>query len=394
MIVKKFEGRSQEALMPIIYKEMGKDAIVISVKEKRRSWFLRLFTKPKVIVTAACEDTPIKPPPAPIPKNEPEDLGESMSLLLQEARKAAKIQTEEMEKPKKKPPTPEPAPAPQPMEDPMSSSVQKIYDILIEQGVMPEIADYLLGDLKKTKEPDVRILMKTIYANIVNALGTPVSINTKKERNKLQVIAFMGPTGVGKTTTIAKLSSVLSLRYDMRVGLITADTYRIAAVDQLRTYADILGLELKITYSPDDLPGCINELQRSCDIILIDTAGRNHRNLDNLGEVKKLLSYLPKESKQYLVLSVNTPYDSLKNTIDIYDTFSDFSIIFTKLDEAENLGTIMNICCIHGKRPSYVTFGQNVPDDFSVVEPDKIAKSILGLDSGFYGSQEEGGDEF
>ena len=404
MIVKKFEGLSQDALMPEIFKEMGEDAVILSVVEKKPSGISRLFSKPKVIVTAACEDTPINKPkptrpkveplPALVEKNENEDLGESLSLLVQEARKATKIQ-EEMEKPKteKKQPTgkiekKEPVPSTTETETEMSPSVQKIYDILISQDVMPSIAYYLLGDLKKAREADVKDLMKTIYTNIMNKLGSPNLINTNSPQ-KLQVVAFMGPTGVGKTTTIAKIASTLKLKHNMRVGLITADTYRIAAVEQLRTYADILGLELKITYSPEDLSRCIDLLEESSDVILIDTAGRSHRDESNLNELKHLLSYLPDESKHYLLLSANTQYISLKNTIESYETFSDFSIIFTKLDEAENLGTIMNICCMHGKKPSYVTFGQNVPDDFSVVEPDKIAKSILGLDSGIYGSQEE-----
>jgi len=191
----------------------------------------------------------------------------------------------------------------------------------------------------------------------------------------------MGPTGVGKTTTIAKLSSVLSLNHNMKVGFITADTYRIAAVEQLKTYAEILGLDVRVVYSNDDIENSVDEMRILNDVILIDTAGRSHRNEDNVVELAGILNSLP-DSRHYLVLSATTKCEDMLEIIHTYETVTDFDLIVTKLDETASLGSILNICYLTGKKISYVTFGQNVPDDIEVIKPDKIAMSLLGIGAG------------
>jgi flagellar biosynthesis protein FlhF len=266
-----------------------------------------------------------------------------------------------------------------------SELVQVFYESLLEQGVATEVAEGLLGDLDSVDEPDkidITLIVKIVYNSIMEILSQPILIDTVLDPGKEpQVVVFMGPTGVGKTTTIAKLSSYLSLTCEMRVGLITADTYRIAAVEQLKTYADILGWDIRVVYGHEDMAGQCDELYAVNDIVLVDTAGRSHKNTENLHELQAVLEALP-ESKRYLVLSVTTRYEDLLKIINIYSGISDFDIIFTKLDEAESLGTILNICYLTGKKVSYVTFGQNVPDDMETVKPDKIAKSLLGLNNG------------
>jgi len=190
---------------------------------------------------------------------------------------------------------------------------------------------------------------------------------------------FMGPTGVGKTTTIAKLTSDFILNYNLRLGLITADTYRIAAVEQLKTYAEILSVEVGVVYSTKDFIECIGRLTAKYDMILVDTAGRSHKNSENLTELSELLAACPAAEK-HLVLSLTTKCDDLLQIIEAYSDIADFDIIFTKLDETQELGSILNICHLTQKRISYVTNGQNVPDDISIVEPEKIARALLGLD--------------
>ena len=163
----------------------------------------------------------------------------------------------------------------------------------------------------------------------------------------------------------------------LNVGFITADTYRIAAVEQLKTYADILDSEVGVVYNCDDIIEKINEFKVINDVIFIDTAGRSHKNLENLNELKSFLDVIP-DAEVYLVLSITTKYDDLLSIIEAYSKISDFKIIFTKLDETSCLGSVLNICYETGKEISYATNGQNVPDDIDIIRPEKIARDLLG----------------
>ncbi|MCL1846169.1 MAG: flagellar biosynthesis protein FlhF [Defluviitaleaceae bacterium] len=420
MKVKRYEGKSEAALMPIILEEMGEGATIISVKQKPATGFFAFFRKPTVIITAASEDeaelmnfinTPEEkyvPPPLverkPIAaeviesKAESGAIEESMTLLLQEARKAAnQIEKDEATK-RTKSKAENKTDASVPASDGKKyshSMVQMFYDTMLAQHVLPDVATHILRELEDVEESskaDVRILIKSVYGSIVDILKNPTLIDTNKaEKGEAQVVVFMGPTGVGKTTTIAKLSSILTLKHGLRIGLITADTYRIAAVEQLKTYADILGLDIRVVYNPDEMKDHLRTLRAKNDIILVDTAGRSHKNTESIQELKALLDTVP-DSKRYLVVSVTTRYEDLCKIVNVFDGQSDFDLIFTKLDEAETLGALMNICCLAGKKAAYVTFGQNVPDDLESIKPDKIAKSLLGLAEGEVHPYAEGGN--
>ena len=415
MKVKRYEGKNEAVLMPIITAEMGPGATIISVKEKPPTGLFSFLKKPTVVITAACEEdadlinllgrpqkgaesqnpAPITPVIKPIEVSvtdesrdeSPQSIEESMNLILQEARKAAnQIEQEEAIKRQQKRVVIGPEPQKQAEENSAlykNKTVQLFYDTMTEQDVLPDVAKYILRSLENfddNNQVDVKLIIKAIYGAIVDILKDPELISTRNETP--QTIVFMGPTGVGKTTTIAKLSSILALKHGLRVGLITADTYRIAAVEQLRTYADILGLDIRVVYTPSEMYGHLAELSAKCDIILIDTAGRSHRDFEKMRELKEILAAVPANSKNYLVLSITTKYSDLCKTVSVFDGCADFSLIFTKLDESETLGSLMNVCCLTGKKAAYVTFGQNVPDDLEAIKPDKIAKSLLGLSDG------------
>ncbi|MCL1884938.1 MAG: flagellar biosynthesis protein FlhF [Defluviitaleaceae bacterium] len=419
MKVKRYEGKSEATLMPIIIEEMGEGATIISVKQKPATGLFGFFRKPSVIITAACEDdvefmnlinnqgakaTQFAPPLVerkPLSADLVESkatsassIEESMALLLQEARKAAnQIEIEEIKKEtvvKTEDKKPEAQTGGKKYKH---SMVQLFYDTMLEQEVRPDVAAHILRDLEsvdeESQEVDVRKLVKAVYGSIVDILKGPTLIDTSK--GMAQTIVFMGPTGVGKTTTIAKLSSILTLKHGLRVGLITADTYRIAAVEQLKTYADILGLDIRVIYNPDEMQEHLAALRARNDIVLIDTAGRSHKHAESISELKILLDAVP-ESTRYLVVSVTTRYTDLCKIVNVFDQQTDFDLIFTKLDEAETLGSLMNICCLAGKKAAYVTFGQNVPDDLEAIKPDKIAKSLLGLADNGTHPYAEGGD--
>lgn len=266
-----------------------------------------------------------------------------------------------------------------------NSIVQLFYEVLMENGVTEEIASNILEDVSIVGEEikdymDINLYVKIIYNKIISILDTDEIFEIKKKEldGDPTVLGFFGPTGVGKTSTIAKLTSDLVLNKNMKVALITADTYRIAAVEQLKTYADILSIQVGVAYNLQDLIENYEKLKLNHDIILIDTAGRSHKDSESIGELKKLFDILP-NSYKFLVLSTTTKYEDLINITNSYSLLSNFNFIFTKLDETNSLGSIVNIAYLTRKKIAYTTFGQDIPNDIEKTKPEKIARNLLGL---------------
>ena len=207
--------------------------------------------------------------------------------------------------------------------------------------------------------------------------GQPQPIMLTERKPK--VVFFIGPTGVGKTTTIAKIASRFKVEKGKKVALYTADTYRIAAAEQLRTYANILNTPLDIVYSSQELN---EELANAgeFDLVLIDTAGFSHKNEEQRNETKELIDQVPEEYEKevYLVLSATTKYKDLLEIADIYKDNFKFKLIFTKLDETSCLGNILNMKLYTGADLSYTTYGQNVPEDIEIFNTQSIVKLLLG----------------
>jgi flagellar biosynthesis protein FlhF len=264
--------------------------------------------------------------------------------------------------------------------------IQVFYDTLVCQGVTSDIAEKVLEDVTAIDDEsqiDLKLISSIVYNTIVNILGPAEPIELIKTR-RTRFVVLMGPTGVGKTTTIAKISSILMLYHNLKVGLITADTYRIAAIEQLKTYADILGLDVEVIYNSQDMENHLEPIvDQENDVVLVDTAGRSHRSQDNLKELSELLRLIP-DSKKYLVLSLTTKYEDLLSIVNTYSVLTDYQLLFTKLDETTCYGSILNLCYLTGKRMCYITNGQNVPDDIEVAHPEKITKALLGIGGAHY----------
>ncbi len=224
-------------------------------------------------------------------------------------------------------------------------------------------------------------LLSSVYQKMVLKLGTPTRIVPGEKRPK--VVFFIGPTGVGKTTTIAKIASKFKVEEGKKVGLITADTFRMAAANQLQTYANILGVPLNVIYSADELLDTVKRQNREyqdLDVILVDTIGFSHKNQDQKNDTKKLITALGDiyDSEVYLVLSATTKQKDLMDIADAYMEFTKFNLIFTKLDETKCLGNLFNMKQYTGSSLSYITTGQNVPDDIEIVNAQKLVKQLLG----------------
>ena len=261
------------------------------------------------------------------------------------------------------------------------SFVKMLYQTLLDNEVDEKYANQILDELEKisSKGNNIDYILSHIYQKLVLKFGQPKPIEFQNA--KPTVAFFIGPTGVGKTTTIAKVASRYKVDEGKKVAFLTADTYRIAATEQLRTYANILDMPLTIVYSSEEINDAVNELSEY-DLILVDTAGFSHKNAVQCEDVKKLIGGLSADHKTevYLVLSATTKYRDLQDMSNIYQTIADYKLIFTKLDETSCYGNLLNIHLYSGADLSYATYGQNVPDDIEVFDTQKIVKKLLGGD--------------
>lgn len=256
------------------------------------------------------------------------------------------------------------------------------YLALIENEVGQDLADEVCGQVRDElsvedlKDPESvrRAVLGRIQQHIPT---TNADLSAAKSADgRPFTLALVGPTGVGKTTTIAKLAASFKLRQGRRVGLITTDTYRIAAVDQLRTYANIIGIPLKVALTPTEMASACHEL-RDCEVVLIDTAGRSPNDSARIDEIKAFIDRAdPHET--HLVLSSTASETTLLKTVELFTPVDADRIIFTKLDEAVSFGVIVNVLRRVGRRLSFVTTGQEVPDQIEVGEAERLARLVLG----------------
>ena len=256
-----------------------------------------------------------------------------------------------------------------------------LYRTLLDNEVDEVYINQLLDDVMKVarKGSSMDFILSHVYQKMILKFGNPHVITVKGK--KPQIAFFIGPTGVGKTTTIAKIASKFKVEQGKRVAFLTADTYRISATEQLRTYANILDAPLTVIYAPEELPAAVSKLS-DYDLIFVDTAGFSHKNEVQREDTKKLLQLLGMQYQTivYLVLSATTKYRDLKEICDMYRSISDYSLIFTKLDETSAYGNLLNIKLYADADISYMTNGQNVPDDIAVFQSQEIVKKLLGGD--------------
>lgn len=258
--------------------------------------------------------------------------------------------------------------------------LQLIYNKLIDNEVDSRYADEIIGEIENSlkKESNLDSILSAVYQKIILKLGKPKTITLG---DKAKVIFFIGPTGVGKTTTIAKIASSFKIEKEANVAFITADTYRIAAVEQLNTYASIIDCPVSVVYSVEDMNRSLSEY-KDYDLILVDTAGRSHKAEAQMDELKAFIAEVAQREDEfdfecYLTLSMTTKYKDLRNIADKYDDV-DWAVIFTKLDETCSLGNILNVRMLTDRQLSYTTSGQNVPDDIEVINEQGVAKQLLG----------------
>jgi flagellar biosynthesis protein FlhF len=258
-----------------------------------------------------------------------------------------------------------------------SGSGERLRQYLAQVGMEGDIIDYLLLQIPnylKEAETSEEELIEYCRQVLMTRLmfSEPIQTTTNGEQ---QIMALIGPTGVGKTTTIAKLAANFNLFEGKKVGLITIDTYRIAAVEHLKTYGDIINLPVEVVYTAADINQSIQNL-RDCNLILIDTAGRSPHNQVMMDELKKFLSH-SKIGLILLVVSATTKYQDMVSIATNFSRIAYTHLVFTKLDETESLGPVVSLAWKIRRPISYLTTGQNVPDDIEVAKPEKLISQLL-----------------
>lgn len=252
----------------------------------------------------------------------------------------------------------------------------EIYQKLIEVGVEEALARELvenLPDVSRWSE-QARLPMALSALSDLIARRIPVAPPITYTPGKLTTVVFIGPTGVGKTTTIAKLAARFALIEKRRVALLTVDTYRIAAVEQLKTYAQIMDIPVRVAYDQTEAAAAVREFQ-GFDILLIDTAGRSQKNTMQVGELKSLIDRL--EPQSCLVLSACMKESDMLQAVERFAKARVDSLIFTKLDETNSCGSLLNILERTGLPLAYFTTGQKVPEDIEAADGRRLARIIL-----------------
>lgn len=254
-----------------------------------------------------------------------------------------------------------------------------LYNKMIDNEINEKYANEIIDEIDKNCKADVTMdfMLSEIYQRMILKLGKPYVMEENEQSPR--VIFFVGPTGVGKTTTIAKIASSFRVEHKKKVALLTADTYRIAAAEQLRTYANILEVPFRVVYTAGEIAGAIEDF-RDYDYILVDTTGHSPNNEAQCESMNDLIRSVETTATKevFLVLSASTKYRDLMKIADTYKEIADYKLIFTKLDETSTLGNIYNLKLYTGAALSYVTCGQNVPDDIEYFNPQATVKQLLG----------------
>lgn len=380
MRVKKFSANdNQEALMKV-KNELGSDAIILYQRRIKQKGFLGFFKKPMIEVVAAKEDVSIKKQDKSHNKyKSPVEILQNKIVDSKRAEIRDKSISEEVNQIKSMLNTVinkmSQQELPGLIKNLQSQEISKLFNRLKEQELDKELIEEILQQYialqdKKAGENNEKELMRNVIRNVVDKYVIP-----HKLKGDRKTMFFIGPTGVGKTTTIAKLAAYYTLTEGKTVGLVSADTYRIAAVEQLKVYSDILNLPLEVIYKSNEIHFAMEKL-KSQDLIMIDTAGRSHRNKEQVMELRELLNEI-KEKDVYLVMSCTSKNNDIKEIIKTYSFLKEYNIIFTKVDEATAFGTILNTAKETQQPISYITTGQSVPDDIEKISTEKILDLLI-----------------
>lgn len=364
MKMKKYTADTMVEAMKKVRADFGDDAVILSSNVVTSKGFLGFFQKKSVEVVAGFDEPLLAPAESQyIPKSasafvEPKQDAEirkemnEMKRLLQEMKQSASFAN---------------------FPDELKPLLTYLDGQELSEELIIQIGDEIFNLMKEekkdfSKDEQMEIAKSILIKEFSNLPFGGIS-NTKKYINVL------GPTGVGKTTTIAKIAARALLEDKKKIGFITTDTYRIAAIEQLRTYANLLQAPVEIAYNSNDFEEAIMKMQDR-DLIFIDTAGRNYKEMKFVNDLKRLIDF-SLDMESFLVLSVTSKEEDMRTIIDKFTSFPIEKFIFTKVDETGSIGPMFNLMKQYGIGTAYYTDGQEVPEDIADADLERMIKLLL-----------------
>lgn len=401
MIIKRYlVDNINEALTKIRY-ELGKDAVIISQRKVRKSGIKGLFGGKLIEVTAAVENSKSSTKNnRAIQQSNDLTTEEEFQNSVDSIKKLMESHTNSINEGKVNPQN--------------NVNIDTNNNIKIKEDNYNKINDSIYGEVSELKSLIKTVIQNTskddsnevqVLLNLMDELDIDeefneeilenIKLNMKNVSDEKEVlksilskdiliseqelkgrVVLVGPTGVGKTTTIAKLAGRLALVEKKKIGLITVDTYRIGAIEQLKTYAEIMNIPFKVVITIKEMDQAIKSME-DCDVILIDTTGRSSKNTMQISELR---TFVEKANPDYvnMVISATTKNRDIKNILKGYSQLNYNGLIITKLDETTVYGSLYNICKRAARPINFITIGQNVPDDIKVPTKSEILRFILG----------------
>lgn len=418
MIIKKFTGKTEEDALEAARKELGNGVVIMNVKTVKRKGLSALFRPKQTEVTVALEEENdtvqvghreigSRSTRSVVPEEGQRLSGSRERGLSGMDREAATMDTESIERKldnlqnllvsrfqqseaERKELSEEEGESYSEDEFQEEAAEEKeelteqqrflklLYNTMLDSEIDEKYANQIVDEIDVGGQSNLPFdyILANVYQKMILKFGRAEGITIVEGGPR--IVIFMGPTGVGKTTTIAKIASNYVVEEKKKVALLTADTYRISAVDQLRTYANILEVPFRVIYSAEEAKAAIEEFS-DFDYIFVDTAGHSHQNEEQLENMRKMLEAVSQagESQAFLVLSATTKYRDLLRIVSTYREIAHFQLIFTKLDETEVLGNLLNVKLYADTPIAFVTYGQNVPNDIERFNPQTTVKQIL-----------------
>jgi flagellar biosynthesis protein FlhF len=385
MKLRTFRAASMHEALAMVRRELGPEAAVLHTREVCNRWLSWLPGARQIEVTASCDvNVPSRLPPRvrqeqPIGADAPSFTGRPTVRAPEQTVLAHQVQGQ--------------ISSLQAMvkdlcrrskcggRDEWPEELFRLFTDLLDAELSEDLARELVEGLRNDPQAAGLSAPTALKAHIAAMIERDIRVSgpIMITPGRCRLAALVGPTGVGKTTTIAKLAANFRLKEKRRVGLITVDTYRIAAVEQLRTYADIIDLPMHVVSTPREMRETVERMSH-LDLILLDTAGRSPKDEVRIQELKAFLSEAHAD-EVHLVLSSVAAARTLEQTAARFATVGVTSLILTKLDEANGLGNVLPLVRTSGLPLSYLTDGQNVPDDIQTADARQLARRIFGMDS-------------
>jgi flagellar biosynthesis protein FlhF len=412
MIIKKFTAKTEKEAIDNARKELGEGVVVMNVKPVKSKGLFAFLKAPMMEVTVALEEesekltaavsaissviassqskeeeeqkgAPVKNTPVTENPEKRDSSGaikekrENNSAIEEKLDSLQSLLEQQLQKPEEEKEEPQEE---KKEETETDRFMHLLHDTMLQNEVDEKYAREIMDEIELINKPNIPFdyALANIYQKMILKFGKPSGVEPASNGG-IKLVFFIGPTGVGKTTTIAKIASKFCVDEKKKVALLTADTYRIAAAEQLRTYANILEVPFRVIYTVEEINKALEDF-KGYDYILIDTAGHSHQNMTQKDNMSNIIHSVDDrvESEVHLVLSATTKYKDLISIADSYKEMADYKLIFTKLDETTTLGNLLNLRLYTGASLSYVTYGQNVPDDIEDFNPQKTVKRLLG----------------